>query len=196
MGRDASARNSSSTRRAVQQPPGQLFKLSWVHAINSIVPRTARAMVGSVAAFPPGSSAKTRAGRVSVLRESPTDVSKWLPRPLRFSLDCRTPMSRYAARRDKLRRSFRKTGIDALLVTNFTNVTYLTGFSGDDSYLLVHGQGRSRRQRPALHDATRAGVPGAGVVDSSAGGGHGRARGRHCRPAAGVRQAGRSRRAR
>ena len=24
-----------------------------------------------------------------------------------------------------------------LLVTNFTNVTYLTGFTGDDSYLLV-----------------------------------------------------------
>jgi Xaa-Pro aminopeptidase len=46
-------------------------------------------------------------------------------------------MSRYAARRDKLRRALRKAGVDALLVTNFTNVTYLTGFSGDDSYLLV-----------------------------------------------------------
>ena len=29
------------------------------------------------------------------------------------------------------------TGADALLVTNFKNVTYLTGFTGDDSYLLV-----------------------------------------------------------
>ena len=48
-------------------------------------------------------------------------------------------MSRYAARRDKLRRAFRKAGVDALLVTNFTNVTYLTGFSGDDSYLLLLG---------------------------------------------------------
>ena len=46
-------------------------------------------------------------------------------------------MSRYAARRDKLRRAIRKAGVNALLVTNFTNVTYLTGFSGDDSYLLV-----------------------------------------------------------
>ncbi|MEX0676296.1 MAG: Xaa-Pro peptidase family protein [Pirellulales bacterium] len=50
-------------------------------------------------------------------------------------------MSQYAARRDKLRRQFRKLGLDALLVTNFTNVAYLTGFSGDDSYLLVLGKG-------------------------------------------------------
>ena len=28
-------------------------------------------------------------------------------------------------------------GADAILITNFTNVTYLTGFTGDDSYLLV-----------------------------------------------------------
>jgi Xaa-Pro aminopeptidase len=48
-------------------------------------------------------------------------------------------MSRYAARRDKLRKAFRKAGADALLITNFTNVTYLTGFSGDDSYLLLLG---------------------------------------------------------
>lgn len=33
----------------------------------------------------------------------------------------------------------RKLGADGLLVTNFTNVTYLTGFTGDDSYLLVTG---------------------------------------------------------
>jgi Xaa-Pro aminopeptidase len=31
----------------------------------------------------------------------------------------------------------RKTGAEALLVTRFTNVSYLTGFTGDDSYLLV-----------------------------------------------------------
>lgn len=46
-------------------------------------------------------------------------------------------MSRYAARRDKLRKNLRSAGIDALLITNFTNVTYLTGFTGDDSYLLL-----------------------------------------------------------
>ena len=46
-------------------------------------------------------------------------------------------MSRYEARRDRLRRRFRAAGTDALLVTNCTNVTYLTGFSGDDSFLLL-----------------------------------------------------------
>lgn len=33
----------------------------------------------------------------------------------------------------------RRAQADALLITNFTNVTYLTGFTGDDSYLLVTG---------------------------------------------------------
>ncbi|MEA1952157.1 MAG: Xaa-Pro peptidase family protein [Planctomycetota bacterium] len=46
-------------------------------------------------------------------------------------------MGYHLARRDKLRRAVRKTGADALLVTSFTNVTYLSGFSGDDSFLLV-----------------------------------------------------------
>ncbi len=50
-------------------------------------------------------------------------------------------MTRHAERRDKLRRLLKKTGADALLVTNFTNVTYLTGFTGDDSYLLVRRDG-------------------------------------------------------
>lgn len=44
---------------------------------------------------------------------------------------------RYAQRCGKLIRTLRSAGADALLVTNFTNVTYLTGFSGDDSFLLV-----------------------------------------------------------
>ncbi len=44
---------------------------------------------------------------------------------------------RYPERRERLRRAVRKTGADALLVTDFTNVTYLTGFTGDDSYLLL-----------------------------------------------------------
>jgi len=46
-------------------------------------------------------------------------------------------MNRSATRRDKLRRALKKSGARALLVTNFTNVTYLSGFTGDDSYLLV-----------------------------------------------------------
>ncbi len=46
-------------------------------------------------------------------------------------------MTRFAKRRDKLLSQIRKHKLEALLVTNFTNVSYLTGFSGDDSYLLV-----------------------------------------------------------
>ncbi len=47
----------------------------------------------------------------------------------------------YAARREKLRKLLKKSQIDAILVTNFTNVTWLTGFSGDDSYLILHEKG-------------------------------------------------------
>jgi len=46
-------------------------------------------------------------------------------------------MSRHENRRTQLRKLVRAAGADALLVTNFTNVTYLTGFTGDDSYLLL-----------------------------------------------------------
>ena len=47
----------------------------------------------------------------------------------------------FQARRDRLRKAFRKAGVDALLLSDFTNVTYLTGFTGDDSYLLVRRDG-------------------------------------------------------
>lgn len=40
-------------------------------------------------------------------------------------------------RRQKLRRQLKTEGLDGLLVTNFINVTYLTGFTGDDSFLLL-----------------------------------------------------------
>jgi Xaa-Pro aminopeptidase len=50
-------------------------------------------------------------------------------------------MDCHIARRDRLRTALVHTGAEALLVTDFTNVTYLTGFSGDDSYLLVHRDG-------------------------------------------------------
>jgi Xaa-Pro aminopeptidase len=43
----------------------------------------------------------------------------------------------HADRRNKLRRQLKQEGLDALLVTNFINVTYLSGFTGDDSFLLV-----------------------------------------------------------
>jgi Xaa-Pro aminopeptidase len=83
-------------------------------------------------------------------------------------------MSQYAARRDKLRRQLKKLGLDALLVTNFTNVTYLTGFTGDDSYLLVLDRGevmvsdpryttQLAEECPALEASIR--PPGVGMVD-------------------------------
>jgi Xaa-Pro aminopeptidase len=46
-------------------------------------------------------------------------------------------MSSFVNRRKKLRALIEDAKADALLVTNFKNVTYLTGFTGDDSYLLV-----------------------------------------------------------
>lgn len=49
---------------------------------------------------------------------------------------------RFAIRRSKLLRSLRRHRVDGLLVTNSTNVTYLTGFTGGDSFLLV-GQKRA-----------------------------------------------------
>jgi Xaa-Pro aminopeptidase len=48
---------------------------------------------------------------------------------------------RFAQRRDKLRAAIVKQKLDCLLVTNFSNVTYLTGFTGDSSYLLVTAGG-------------------------------------------------------
>ncbi len=47
----------------------------------------------------------------------------------------------FQKRRDRLRKAIKEAGAHALLVTNFVNVSYLTGFSGDDSYLLVHRDG-------------------------------------------------------
>jgi Xaa-Pro aminopeptidase len=46
-------------------------------------------------------------------------------------------MTRFQQRRKRLASAVRRMGADAILITNFTNVTYLTGFTGDDSYLLV-----------------------------------------------------------
>jgi Xaa-Pro aminopeptidase len=47
------------------------------------------------------------------------------------------PMSIFAQRRDKLLAHDRQEGLDALLVTNPVNVTYLTGFSGEATYLVL-----------------------------------------------------------
>jgi Xaa-Pro aminopeptidase len=47
---------------------------------------------------------------------------------------------RYAARRQRLLAEVRKKEIDTILVTNETNVRYLTGFTGDSTYLLLGAQ--------------------------------------------------------
>ncbi len=47
----------------------------------------------------------------------------------------------FAKRRDRVRRAFQRAGVDALLISAPVNVTYLTGFTGDDSYLLFHRGG-------------------------------------------------------
>jgi Xaa-Pro aminopeptidase len=49
-------------------------------------------------------------------------------------------MSIFAQRRDALRRLLATKSLAALLVTDKRNVTYLTGFTGDSSYLIVTGQ--------------------------------------------------------
>ncbi|HZZ26530.1 MAG TPA: Xaa-Pro peptidase family protein [Pirellulales bacterium] len=50
-------------------------------------------------------------------------------------------MEYFASRRDRLRKLLSKASVDTLLVTNYPNVTYLTGFTGDDSYLLITRSG-------------------------------------------------------
>jgi Xaa-Pro aminopeptidase len=47
------------------------------------------------------------------------------------------PQDRCAARRNRLLRLIKTAGVDALLVTSPFNVRYLTGFTGEDSHLLV-----------------------------------------------------------
>ena len=46
-------------------------------------------------------------------------------------------MSSVEQRRDRLKKLYRRSGADAMLVSGCTNVGYLTGFTGDDSYLLL-----------------------------------------------------------
>jgi Xaa-Pro aminopeptidase len=47
------------------------------------------------------------------------------------------PHDRFAVRRDNLLRHLKAAGVDALLVTSPVNVRYLTGFTGEDSHLIV-----------------------------------------------------------
>jgi Xaa-Pro aminopeptidase len=53
-------------------------------------------------------------------------------------------MTIFESRRDQLRQQLRDKSLDALLVTEERNVTYLTGFTGDSSFLII-GQGPAAR---------------------------------------------------
>jgi Xaa-Pro aminopeptidase len=86
-------------------------------------------------------------------------------------------MSNFAQRRDALRRQLTKKSLPALLITDALNVTYLTGFTGDSSYLLVTSErellvtdGRYTQQLaeecPGLELAVRA--PGRKLPDFTA----------------------------
>ena len=46
-------------------------------------------------------------------------------------------LDRTPSRRDALRKTFQEEGIDAVVISSFTNVTYLTAFTGDDSALFL-----------------------------------------------------------
>ncbi|HET6879496.1 MAG TPA: Xaa-Pro peptidase family protein [Pirellulales bacterium] len=56
-------------------------------------------------------------------------------------------MTRFAQRRARLMKLIKQAGAAGLLITNEKNVTYLTGFTGDSSYLLL-----SRRESRMISD--------------------------------------------
>ncbi|MCI0356984.1 MAG: Xaa-Pro peptidase family protein [Planctomycetaceae bacterium] len=60
-------------------------------------------------------------------------------------------MTSFDSRRDRLRHLLKEKSLDALLVTEERNVTYLTGFTGDSSYLIV-GQSPTGKRELLLTD--------------------------------------------
>ena len=73
--------------------------------------------------------------------------------------------ARFTRRRRSLIARMRKLSLPALLVTDESNVTWLTGFTGDSSYLLVGPETGSIDQRHALHGPDFRGVFRAGCRD-------------------------------
>jgi Xaa-Pro aminopeptidase len=51
-------------------------------------------------------------------------------------------MTIFETRRDKLRKLLKDKSLDALLITEEHNVTYLTGFTGDSSFLVIRRKGQ------------------------------------------------------
>src|SRR5437867_5136610 len=56
---------------------------------------------------------------------------------LALRADPTSAMDDFTRRRQKLKRCLKEEGLDALLLTNPLSVSYLTGFSGDSSYLIL-----------------------------------------------------------
>jgi Xaa-Pro aminopeptidase len=69
-------------------------------------------------------------------------------------------MDRPATRRDRLRTLLKKAGVPSLLITNFANVTYLTGFTGDDSFLLITATDEILITDPRYTEQVEAECPG------------------------------------
>lgn len=59
-------------------------------------------------------------------------------------------MTNFESRRDKLRKLLHQKSLDALLVTDERNVTYLTGFTGDSSFLVIGRGGPGKAGGKAL----------------------------------------------
>ncbi len=66
----------------------------------------------------------------------------------------------FQGRCDRLRARISSVGLDALLVTNETNVRYLTGFTGDSSYLLLDNAGQTILSDPRYEEQLREECPG------------------------------------
>jgi len=72
-------------------------------------------------------------------------------------------MSDFGKRRKLLTKLVANASAHALLVTNFNNVTYLTGFTGDDSYLLVTRDGCLMISDPRYEEQLSEECPGLSV---------------------------------
>lgn len=70
----------------------------------------------------------------------------------------------HEGRISRLQRDLTSGGVDALLVSNLTNVRYLTGFSGTNGQVLVHGEGALFLNDPRYEARAGALVQGADVL--------------------------------
>lgn len=69
-------------------------------------------------------------------------------------------MPNFQKRRERLRKQLHQSHSDGLLVSNPTNVQYLTGFTGGDSYLLVSRQGDLLLSDPRYEEQIGEEAPG------------------------------------